>query len=112
MDKNLNTSGDSYPGKGLKKYEIWIIIAIISALIIFAISGRYFVLLTFLLLAFLGNRFNLKEYRGTPTKFVSPVDAEIKARTKRNIALASGLLLFVILVFVTMVSRGELPNAV
>ena len=54
----------------------------------------------------------MKEYRDTPQKFVEPSAEEIKARTKRNIALALGLLLFVILVFVTMVSRGELPNAV
>lgn len=54
----------------------------------------------------------MKEYRDTPTKFAEPTAAEVKARTKRNIALALGLLLFVVLVFVTMVSRGELPNAV
>ena len=54
----------------------------------------------------------MKEYRDTPKTFVKPTAVEIKARTKRNIALAAGLLLFVILVFVTMVSRGHLPNAV
>ena len=54
----------------------------------------------------------MKEYRDKPKNFVEPTDAEIKARAKRNIALAAGLLLFVILVFVTMVSRGQLPNAV
>jgi len=54
----------------------------------------------------------MKEYRDKPKNFVEPTDAEIKARTKRNIALAAGLLIFVILVFVTMVSRGQLPNAV
>ena len=54
----------------------------------------------------------MKEYRETPKTFVEPTAAEVKARTKRNIALAGGLLLFVILVFVTMVSRGQLPNAV
>ena len=54
----------------------------------------------------------MQEYRKRPTEFSKPTDAEVKARTKRNIALALGLLLFVILVFVTMVSRGELPNAV
>jgi hypothetical protein len=54
----------------------------------------------------------MKEYRDKPTKFSEPTEAEVRARTKRNIALALGLLLFVILVFITMVSRGELPNAV
>ena len=54
----------------------------------------------------------MPEYRDHPTEFSKPTDEEIKARTKRNIALAIGLLLFVVLVFVTMVSRGELPNAV
>jgi len=54
----------------------------------------------------------MEEYRDRPTKYVEPTAQEVKARTKRNIALALGLLLFVILVFVTMVSRGQLPNAV
>lgn len=54
----------------------------------------------------------MQEYRDRPTEFSEPTQAEVKARTKRNVALAVGLLLFVILVFVTMVSRGELPNAV
>ena len=54
----------------------------------------------------------MQEYRDKPNKFVEPTKEEVKARTKRNIALALGLLLFVVLVFVTMVSRGQLPNAV
>ena len=54
----------------------------------------------------------MQEYRDKPTKFVEPTAEEVKARTKRSIALALGLLLFVVLVFVTMVSRGQLPNAV
>lgn len=54
----------------------------------------------------------MPEYRDKPTEFREPTQEEIKARTKRNIALAAGLLIFVILVFVTMVSRGHLPNAV
>ena len=54
----------------------------------------------------------MQEYRDRPTEFSKPTDEEVKARTKRNIALAIGLLLFVVLVFVTMVSRGQLPNAV
>ncbi len=54
----------------------------------------------------------MQEYRDRPTHFSKPTNAEVKARTKRNILLAGGLLFFVILVFVTMVSRGQLPNAV
>jgi len=41
---------------------------------------------------------NMQEYRDKPTKFSEPTEAEVKARTKRNIALALGLLFFVILV--------------
>ena len=52
------------------------------------------------------------EYRDRPKHYAEPTAEEVKARTKRNIALALGLLLFVVLVFVTMVSRGYLPNAV
>lgn len=52
----------------------------------------------------------MKEYRDTPKNFVEPSDAEIKARTKRNIALALVLLGFTVFVFVTMVSRGVLPS--
>lgn len=54
----------------------------------------------------------MPEYRDQPTKYSKPTDEEVKARTKRNIALALGLLFFVVIVFVTMVSRGKLPNAV
>ena len=54
----------------------------------------------------------MQEYRDRPTEFSKPTEAEVKARTKRNIALALGLLFFVVLVFATMVSRGHLPNAV
>ena len=54
----------------------------------------------------------MTEYRDKPTEFAEPTPEEIKARSKRNIALALGLLIFVVLVFVTMVSRGQLPNAV
>ncbi len=54
----------------------------------------------------------MPEYRDRPMNFSEPTTQEVKARTKRNIALALGLLLFVVLVFVTMISRGQLPNAV
>lgn len=52
----------------------------------------------------------MREYRDTPKNFTEPTDAEIKARTKRNVALAVGLLVFTIFVFVTMISRGVLPS--
>ena len=54
----------------------------------------------------------MTEYRHKPTKFAEPTADEIKARSKRNIALALALLLFVVLVFLTMVARGPVPNAV
>ena len=54
----------------------------------------------------------MTEYRNKPTKFAEPTADEIKARSKRNIALALVLLLFVVLVFLTMVARGPVPNAV
>jgi hypothetical protein len=54
----------------------------------------------------------MKEYRDTPHDFVAPTEAEVKARSKRNIALAACLLAFVLLVFFTMVLKGQLPNAV
>ncbi len=52
----------------------------------------------------------MREYRDKPKHFVEPTDAEIKARTKRNVALALALLGFTAFVFVTMVSRGVLPS--
>ena len=52
----------------------------------------------------------MQEYRDKPQNFVAPTGAEIKARTGRNVALALALLTFVILVFVTMVSRGVIPT--
>ena len=54
----------------------------------------------------------MSEYRQKPNSFVEPTADEIKARTKRNIALALGFLAFVVLVFIAMVARGQLPNAV
>lgn len=48
----------------------------------------------------------MAEYRHTPTEFRRPSDGELKARRKRNIALAIGLVVFVFFVFFTMISRG------
>jgi len=52
----------------------------------------------------------MREYRDKPQNFVEPTAKEIKARTKRNIALALALLGFTIFVFVTMISRGVIPS--
>ena len=54
----------------------------------------------------------MREYRDRPTEFHEPTPAELKARNKRNIAIAVGLALFMIFVFVTMVARGIVPSAV
>ena len=54
----------------------------------------------------------MREYRDKPTEFHKPTPAELKARNKRNIAIALGLALFMIFVFVTMVSRGVIPSGV
>ena len=54
----------------------------------------------------------MREYRDTPTEFHEPTAAELKARNKRNIAIALGLALFMIFVFVTMVARGVIPTSV
>jgi len=49
----------------------------------------------------------MHEYRGKPKNFVEPTEAELKARSRRNVALAIGLAAFMVFVFVTMVSRGS-----
>ena len=54
----------------------------------------------------------MREYRDTPSEFHEPSPAELKARYKRNIAIALGLALFMIFVFVTMVARGVIPSGV
>lgn len=54
----------------------------------------------------------MSEYRDTPKTFHQPSEAEIKARTRRNIAIATSLALFMLFVFVTMVSRGVIPQSV
>ncbi|WP_169697917.1 hypothetical protein [Hellea balneolensis] len=52
----------------------------------------------------------MTEYRDKPTEFHAPTPAELKARNKRNIAIAVALAVFMIFVFVTMVSRGIIPD--
>jgi len=48
----------------------------------------------------------MTEYRDKPTEFHTPTPAELKARNKRNIAIALGLAAFMIFVFVTMITRS------
>lgn len=49
----------------------------------------------------------MAQYKETPKTFVEPTKAEVKARTKRNIAIALGLIGFMIFVFVTSIARGD-----
>jgi len=48
-----------------------------------------------------------REYRDTPQQFIAPTDEELKARNKRNAAIAVSLALFMLFVFVTMITRGS-----
>ena len=52
----------------------------------------------------------MREYRDKPTKFHKPSEDELDARRKRSIAMAIGLSLFMVFVFITMVSSGIIPN--
>jgi hypothetical protein len=47
----------------------------------------------------------MAEYRKEPTEFAEPTREEIRARSARNIAIAFGLLAFLILVAVSIVLR-------
>jgi hypothetical protein len=47
----------------------------------------------------------MPEYRDEPTKFAEPSPAEIRARSKRNIAIAVGLVFFLVLIAVSIVLR-------
>jgi hypothetical protein len=48
-----------------------------------------------------------REYRDTPQQFIAPTEAELKARNKRNAAIAISLALFMLFVFVTMITRAN-----
>ena len=48
-----------------------------------------------------------REHRAAPDQFIAPTEAELKARSKRSIAIAVSLAAFMIFVFVTMVSRSS-----
>ena len=52
----------------------------------------------------------MREYRDKPTKFHKPSKDELDARRKRNVAMAIGLSLFMVFVFITMVSSGIMPD--
>lgn len=47
----------------------------------------------------------MPEYRNEPTEFAAPTRAEIRARTGRNIAIALGLVFFLVLIAVSIVLR-------
>lgn len=47
----------------------------------------------------------MPEYRNEPTEFAEPTRAEIRARTGRNIAIAVGLVFFLILIVASIVLR-------
>ncbi len=49
---------------------------------------------------------HISQYSDTPTKFIAPTEAELKARNKRNYALAIVLLGFMVFIFVTMITRA------
>ena len=46
------------------------------------------------------------EYRDTPTEFAAPTEAELRARGRRNWAIAAALLGFMVTVFVAMLARA------
>ncbi|MEM7730546.1 MAG: hypothetical protein AAF311_14975 [Pseudomonadota bacterium] len=48
----------------------------------------------------------MPEYRNEPTEFAEPTQAEIRARTWRNVAIAFGLLGFMVLVAASVVMRS------
>lgn len=48
-----------------------------------------------------------REHREAPTDFIEPTAEELKARGRRNIAIAVALAAFMIFVFVTMVTRSN-----
>ncbi len=48
---------------------------------------------------------HIGQYSDTPTKFIAPTEAELKARNKRNYAIAIALVAFMTFIFVTMITR-------
>lgn len=54
----------------------------------------------------------MAEYRDKPKSYHQPTPEELKARNKRNVAIGIALAVFMIFVFVTMISRGVIPSGV
>ena len=54
----------------------------------------------------------MAEYRDKPKDFHEPTPEELKARSRRNVAIAVSLAVFMVFVFVTMISRGVIPSGV
>ena len=48
----------------------------------------------------------MREYRKEPTEFAEPTREEIRARSRRNVAIAFGLLGFMALVAISLVMRS------
>lgn len=51
-------------------------------------------------------RKKIEQYRDRPKQFLAPNAEELKARNKRNVAIAVGLAAFMAFIFVTMVTRS------
>ena len=51
----------------------------------------------------------MREYRQEPTEFAEPTREEIRARTRRNVAIALGLVGFMVLVAISIVMRSPTP---
>lgn len=47
----------------------------------------------------------MREYRNEPTEFAEPTREEIRARSGRNIAIALGLVGFLVLIAISIVLR-------
>lgn len=47
----------------------------------------------------------MREYRDEPTEFAAPTREEVRARTRRNIAIALGLVGFMALVAMSIILR-------
>ena len=48
----------------------------------------------------------MREYRDEPIEFAEPSREEIRARSRRNVAIALGLLGFMVLVAISVVMRS------
>ena len=48
----------------------------------------------------------MTEYRDAPSEFAAPTEAELRARSRRNVAIALALLAFMGGVFLAMLARA------